>query len=501
MDAPHADDAAPSLPPSAPTDTAAGGRRRQVPEPAWVRHAIAWHVYPLGALGAATLCPPGDPEDPGSPAGQAAGEHRLLRLVPWLDHLIALGANVLLLGPVFSSMSHGYDTVDYYRLDPRLGTNEDLTELIEQAHARGIKVVLDGVFNHTGIAHPSFAGLAHTGPRSPEAGTYRLTWPEGAWTPGTPPSDYARFEGQDWLPELNHDDPAVIEMVYEVMARWCEAGVDGWRLDAAYAVPPAFWRQVLPRLRSRFPEVYVFGEVIHGDYAQVVKDSGMDSVTQYELWQAIWHSLAEENFYELAWCLGRHQAMLELFVPWTFLGNHDTTRVATAVGDRRRLPHALALLMTLPGTPAVYYGDEVGLEARKEERLGGDDAVRPGLPATAWSREEAGRGGAGAQVLQLYRQLIALRRRLPWLHDAKVTTVHLDNRLLSLRLTARTDEPGGRDSAAPPWVVLALSLEEHEAWLPTQGAHTVVATGHEAPAPRTERDGVVLPPLGWAVLG
>lgn len=500
----HVDDAAPSALPG--TATAAPGHSRQ--EPGWVRHAIAWHVYPLGAVGAEPLCPPGDPQDPDSPAGLVADEHRLARLVPWLDHLITLGANVLLLGPVFHSMSHGYDTVDYYHVDPRLGTNEDLKVLIDQAHARGIRVVLDGVFNHTGIEHPSFAGLAQSGPRSPEAGMYRLSWPEGSWAPGAAPSDYARFEGQEWLPELDHTSPDVVEMVSEVMEHWCALGVDGWRLDAVYAVPPAFWTQVLPRLRSRFPEVYVFGEVIHGDYAQVVTDSGMDSVTQYELWQAVWHGLAEENFYELDWCLGRHAHLLPVFVPVTFLGNHDTTRIASALGCRpggaRRLAHAVALLMTLPGTPVIYYGDEEGLEGVKEERLGGDDAVRPALPAEPWSRQPALPTGQrpGAEVEDLYRQLIALRRRLSWLHDAEVTTVHLDNRLLSLRLAPRAKEPGGQDAGTSPTsVVLALSLEEHEAWLPTRGAHTVLATDRQAPAPRAERDGVVLPPCGWAVLG
>ncbi|WP_172120969.1 alpha-amylase family glycosyl hydrolase [Actinomyces faecalis] len=493
----HADDAAIASP--GPAQPAAGHSLR---EPSWVRHAIAWHVYPLGAVGAPALCPSGDPDDPASPAGRAASEHRLLHLVPWLDHLIELGANVLLLGPVFHAMSHGYDTVDYYRVDPRLGTNEDLTHLIDEAHARGVKVVLDGVFNHTGIAHPGFTSLPQAGPDSPQARGYRLTWPDEPWTPGTPPSDYARFEGQDWLPELNHDCPEVAQMTGDVMEHWCEAGADGWRLDAAYAVPPSFWTRVLPRLRSRFPEVYVFGEVIHGDYSQIVTDSGMDSVTQYELWQAAWHALAEANFYELDWCLGRHAAMLETFVPWTFLGNHDTTRIASAVGGGReggdRLPHAVALLMMLPGTPAVYYGDEVGLEGVKEERLGGDEAIRPELPRLPrghGAHESLPSGDQATRTARLYRQLIALRRRLPWLHDAEVTTLHLDNRLLSLRLC-----PRGQDRGASS-VVLALSLEEHEAWLPTGGAHTVLATGEGACGPRSERDGVVLPPCGWAVLG
>lgn len=478
----HADAAAPdasTLKPAGPN------------EPDWVRHAIAWHVFPLGAVGAPALCPPGDPDDASSPAGAMAAEHRLRRLIPWLDRLIELGCNVLMLGPVFHSMSHGYDTVDHMRLDPRLGTNEDLVALIEAAHARGVRVMLDGVFNHVGIDHPAFAALPQVGPDSRQASMFRLTWPGGpeAWTPGTAP-DYERFEGQDWLPELNHSCEAVADLVTEVMTHWCERGVDGWRLDAAYAVDPAFWTRVLPRVRRAHPEVYVVGEVIHGDYAAIVAASGMDSVTQYELWQAIWHSLADANFYELDWTLGRNAELLGTFVPWTFVGNHDTTRIASQLPDARRLPHALALLMTLPGTPAVYYGDEDGLRAVKEDRLGGDDAIRPELPASPEDRP-------AGPVRALHQALIGARRRLPWLHDAEVEALHLDNTVLSLRMRPR--RPEGEDAESPE-AVLVLSLEESEVWLPAAGRSHVLASTHDAPPPRPERDGVVLPPLGWAVL-
>ena len=480
----HADDAEP-LPP-------ADQQPRRTPgEPEWVRYAIAWHVMPLGAVGAPALCPHGDPDDPDSPAGAMAGEHRLRRLIEWLDHLLALGCNVLMLGPVFHSMSHGYDTVDHMRVDPRLGTNEDLLTLIEAAHRRGVRVMLDGVFNHVGIDHPAFAALPRVGPDSPQARMFRLTWPGGAraWSPGTAP-EYERFEGQDWLPELDHSCKAVADLVVDIMTHWCSLGVDGWRLDAAYAVDPVFWTRVLPRVRRAHPGVYVVGEVIHGDYASIVAASGMDSVTQYELWQSIWHSLAEANFYELDWTLRRNAELLRSFVPWTFIGNHDTTRIASQLSDERRAPHAVALLMTLPGTPAIYYGDEDGLRAVKEERLGGDDAIRPELPASPRQRD----GGA---MRALHRELIAVRRRLPWLHDADVDMLHLDNTVVSLRMRERSPLPG----AAAEEAVTALSLQETEVWLPTANHHRPLASTHDASPPRPERNGVILPPTGWAVLG
>ena len=385
----------------------------------WVEHAIWWQVYPLGFCGA----PIRDPEPTPAP--------RLRRLTGWLDYAIELGTSGLLLGPVFASQTHGYDTVDPMRVDPRLGTNEDLLALIDAAHTRGVRVMLDGVFNHVGIDHPDFAALPRVGPRSRQAGMFRLTWPGGedAWRPGTAP-DYERFEGQDWLPELDHSCEAVVELVTDVMTHWCSRGVDGWRLDAAYAIDPTFWTRVLPRVRRAHPEVYIVGEVIHGDYAAIVSASGMDAVTQYELWQAIWHSLAEANFYELDWTLGRNAELLRTFVPWTFIGNHDVTRIASAVGPDGAVT-ALAVLMTVGGIPSIYSGDEQGFTGVKEERAGGDDAVRPAFPASPDGLAPWGWG-----VYRAHQDLIGLRRRNPWLTTATTSAVALENQRYTYRVRA-----------------------------------------------------------------
>lgn len=424
---------------------------------------------------------------PDSPAAQVAGEHRLTQLHNWLDYLVSVGCNGLALAPIFTSMSHGYDTVDYFRIDPRLGTNEDFDALISAAHERGIKVVLDGVFNHTGKDFPAFAALPEKGPDSMEAGLFRLTWPED-WTPGVAP-EYERFEGQDWLPALNHNSDDVADLITEVMCYWLGKGADGWRLDAAYAVDPQFWTRVLPRVRERFPEAYIVGEVIHGDYAGTVTASGMDSLTQYELWKATWSALETANFYELDWTLQRHTELLEQFIPWTFLGNHDTTRIASQLSDERMLPHAVVLLLTLPGLPAIYYGDEQGYRGIKEDRLGGDDQIRPAFPDTPAELSDL-----GAPMLHLYQELIALRRRLPWLYDAIPSTIHLDNRsyAICLRERGKSDEEAQR-------ITVALSIEEEETWVPTEGRRTVLAKSHTGWV-TPERDGVKLSPFGWAVL-
>jgi glycosidase len=361
----------------------------------WVEHVIWWHVYPLGAVGA----PVREPDDAHEP-------HRLDRLLPWLDHVVELGTNGLLLGPVFASSTHGYDTTDHYRVDPRLGTDEDLDRLVEQAHARGLRVVLDGVFNHVGAEHPVVAQVLTEGRDGPRAGFVRVDWdhPEGPRT--------ADFEGHRALVALNHDDPAVAAYVTDVMTHWLDRSVDGWRLDAAYAVPPAFWARVLPAVRERHPDAWVVGEVIHGDYAGVVAASGMDSVTQYELWKAVWSSLLDRNFWELDHALGRHAEFLEAFVPQTFIGNHDVTRIATQVGPEAAVL-ALVVLMTVGGVPSLYYGDELGWTGLKEEREGGDDAIRPALPSAPADLDTHAR-----DVLAVHRELVALRRRHAYRYTA-----------------------------------------------------------------------------------
>lgn len=366
---------------------------------------IWWQVYPLGFTGA--------PIRPGTEAERAPAP-RLDRLTAWLDHLIELGANGLLLNPIFASTSHGYDTTDYYRIDPRLGDDAAFDRLVAACHARGIRVMLDGVFNHVGEHHPLFVdALAARGGEE----LFSITRDSnGAVT------DYARFEGNGDLPELNHDDPRVARLVTDVMLHWMRRGADAWRLDAAYAVPAVFWTQVLPAVRREFPDAYVLGEVIHGDYPAIVRESGMDTVTQYELWQAIWHSIAQANFYELDWSLKRHNGFLESFIPFTFVGNHDVTRIASQTGAAGAAL-AMTVLFTVGGVPSVYYGDEFGFTGVKEERYGGDDAIRPAFPP-----DPSGLGGAGMAMYRLVQSLIALRRRNPWLVGAPSTPVLVDNR-------------------------------------------------------------------------
>ena len=351
-----------------------------------MQHAIWWQIYPLGFVGAY-------PDRAPSP-----DEHRLRRVTGWFDHAIELGASGIALGPIFASRTHGYDTTDHYRIDPRLGDDDDFDYVVEEARRRGLRVLLDGVFNHVGTDFGHDEWLRRGG------------------------NGFHTFEGHDELITLDHANPEVADYVGGVMRHWLDRGADGWRLDAAYAMPDAFWAAVLPGVRDAHPDAWFVGEVIHGDYSARVRAAGYDSVTQYELWKAIWSSLNDANFHELDWALKRHNDFLAVFAPLTFVGNHDVTRIASRLDDPRHVAHALVIQLTTGGVPSIYAGDELGYRGVKEERFGGDDAVRPEFPSAPTSP------GAGEDVLRLHQFLIGLRRRHPWLHRATTETVLLDNR-------------------------------------------------------------------------
>lgn len=395
----------------------------------WPDHAIFWHVYPLGFTGA-----PVRADLAAAARAEGTAYPRLQHLVGWLDYLVELGLNALLLGPVFSSASHGYDTLNHHQLDPRLGSEDDLTALLGGCQARGVRVVLDGVFNHLSADHPIVRRAVDAGPDTDDGRWLR-------WVDGSP----RWFEGHSSLVELDLAHPPVAEHVAGIMRHWLDRGVDGWRLDAAYAPGAEAWRPVLDRVRTTHPDVWVLGEVIHGDYPAFVQASGVDTVTQYELWKATWSALVDRNFFELEHALRRHDGFLETFVPQTFVGNHDVTRIATRVGADAAVL-ALTVLMTVGGVPSVYYGDEQGYTGLKEDREGGDDQVRPVFPQHP--RELS---AFGEHIHRAHHDLIGVRRRHPWLTHARTETLAVQNEHLVYRSHARHEDT---------WLEVELDLRE-----------------------------------------
>ncbi|MFT0847941.1 alpha-amylase family protein [Actinomycetaceae bacterium L2_0104] len=366
-------------------------------------HAIWWQIFPLGALNAPIRDRHGD---------DAA--QRLQHPEPWLDYIQQLGCNGVLLGPIFTSVSHGYDTLDHFSIDPRLGNDADFDYFVEICHERGIHIMLDGVFNHVAETHPRAAEFTERD----EHGNLQ-TW-----------------EGHGGLVNLDHSNPAVADLVTEVMLYWLRRGISGWRLDVAYDVPPEFWREVTGRVRQEFPGALFLGEMIHGEYEKFVEESTLDTITQYRLWKAIWSSIKEVNCWELDWGIKEHAGLCEHYVPQTFIGNHDVERIATRVGiDGAAV--AAGVLLTLPGMPSIYYGDEQGFQGRKLEGFAADDELRPPLPP---SPDEL--FPAGNWLYNLYQDLIGVRRRHPWIGRGLVEVTGKDNPWIEYTVSNR----GGDES-------------------------------------------------------
>jgi cyclomaltodextrinase len=424
--------------------------------------AIWYYIYPLGFLGAED-----DNPAPGASAGPVV--HRLPGLVDWLDYLVDLGISALLIGPVFESETHGYDVVDPYRVDRRLGTEADLVYLIDECHRRSLSVGLDAVFHHVGRANPYFLDLQTHGRQSAWHDWFQVDFDR----PGPDGFAYATFEGHKQLVKLNHANRQVLDWAVDVARYWIERGVDAFRLDAAYALPPHFVKAFVERTRALRPDIFLVGEVIHGDYVRTARQTRLSTLTQYELWKAIWSSLNDGNLFELAHALQRHADFCQHFLPWNFVGNHDTTRIATQLVDRQLLSHALAVLFTLPGIPAVYAGDEQNAKGRKYDRAGGDAKIRRPLKFRPGELE-----GESHRIWNLHRDLIAVRHGRPWLATGKLDVTHVDNRLLTYEVHSGTQR-----------VVVALNTDNKPAKCKLPPALATVAGHSES----------TLPPHGWGI--
>lgn len=382
------------------------------------RSDIWYHLYPLGFLGAEDRnASPGDPA--------VSVSHRLKELIGWLDYLVDLGVTGLLLGPIFESESHGYDTVDALKIDQRLGSESDLADLIDACHSRSLAVALDLVLDHVGRGHPHFADVLAHGRDSAWCDWFVIDFDK----PGYDGFSYDTFEGHGDLVKLNHSNPRVLDWAVDVARHWMDRGVDAFRLDAAYAIPSQFLASFADRIAAVRSDVVLLGEVIHGDYVSIAEASHLATLTQYELWKAIWSSLNDRNFYELAHSLDRHVTFCQSFPPWNFVGNHDTTRIASKLNDPRDVAHALAVLLTIPGIPAIYAGDEQGAKGVKYDRPGGDAEIRKPLPCRPEDII-----GQPTPIWQLHRDLIAIRRERPWIADGQLEVTHVDNASITYRV-------------------------------------------------------------------
>ena len=336
---------------------------------AWYDEAIFYHIYPLGLLG----CP--HENDYGEPV------HRLPKLKPWIKHIADMGFNGIYIGPLFESVGHGYETTDYYRLDSRLGTNEDLKEFVSDCHKAGIRVMLDGVFNHTGRDFFAFKDI-----KEHREGSKYLGWYSGVNLYGNNSFNdgfsYQNWGGFDLLARLNQKNPEVQGYIADVIRFWVsEFDIDGIRLDAADVLEFDFMRMLRRVADEVKPEFYLMGEVIHGEYIRWERDAQIHAVTNYHLHKALYSGHNDHNYFEIAHTVKRLYDMgggdplgLRLY---NFADNHDVERIYSRLNNKAHFMPLHILMYTLPGIPSVYYGSEFGIEGKKG---GGDDwGIRPAL--------------------------------------------------------------------------------------------------------------------------
>ena len=336
---------------------------------AWYDEAVFYHIYPLGLTGAPKENPYGEPE------------HRLNTLLPWISHIREIGCNALYIGPLFESVGHGYETTDYKKLDSRLGTNEDLTGFVAECHRQGIKVILDGVFNHTGRDFFAFQDIKKNRENSAYKDWYCNVnfWGNNSFNDGF---SYENWGGYDLLVKLNQHNPAVKDYICDVIRFWVsEFDIDGIRLDAADVLDFNYMQALRHTANEVKPDFWLMGEVIHGDYTRWVNEGTLHSVTNYNLHKALYSGHNEHNYFEIAHTVKRLYGMggnrpdgLKLY---NFVDNHDVERIYTRLNNKAHFTPVHILLYTLPGVPSVYYGSEFGIEGRKERFS--DDSLRPAL--------------------------------------------------------------------------------------------------------------------------
>ena len=336
---------------------------------AWYDEAIFYHIYPLGLTGAPKQNTYGEPE------------HRLNTLIPWISHIKETGCNAIYIGPLFESAGHGYETTDYKKLDSRLGTNEDLTNFVKECHGQGIRVILDGVFNHTGRDFFAFRDLLKNRENSPYKDWYCNVnfWGNNEYNDGF---SYENWGGYNLLVKLNQHNPAVKDYICDVIRFWVsEFDIDGIRLDAADVLNFEYMRTLRHVSNEVKPEFWLMGEVIHGDYSRWVNEGTLHSVTNYHLHKALYSGHNDHNYFEIAHTVKRLYEMggcrpdgLKLY---NFVDNHDVERIYTKLANKAHFTPVHVLLYTLPGIPSVYYGSEFGIEGRKERFS--DDSLRPAL--------------------------------------------------------------------------------------------------------------------------
>ena len=321
----------------------------------FIHESIVYNIYPLGYCGA--------PKE-----NDHVQSYRLDKILDSIDHFKQLGVNVMLFNPVFESSRHGYDTIDYRRVDCRLGDNASFKKICDTLRANGIRVILDGVFNHVGREFFAFKDVQEKKWDSPYCGWFQnLNF--GGSSPLGDPFWYEGWAGHYDLVKLNLQNPEVVQYLLDSVCFWIdEFGIDGLRLDAADVMDCEFFKKLRHTCKSKKPDFWLYGEMVGGDYNRLVSGEMLDSVTNYECYKGIYSSHNDHNYFEIAHSLNRQFAnggIYQNIYTFNFVDNHDVNRVASELRDKNHLYNVYTLLFTMPGVPSIYYGSEYAVEGKR----------------------------------------------------------------------------------------------------------------------------------------
>lgn len=357
----------------------------------WYNNAIIYHIYPLGFCGAPKF---NDEND--------SVTYRLDKVLDWIPHLKEMNIDAVYFGPVFESVEHGYDTTDYKTIDRRLGDNNSFRYICDQLHENGIRVILDGVFNHVGRKFPQFVDVQKNGQSSGYCDWFQnLNF--GGQSPYGDPFWYEGWNSHYNLVKLNLRNVGVCDHIIDAVNYWIESfGIDGIRFDAADCIDFDFFKRLRNFCKGKKPDFWLMGEIIHGDYNRWANPEMLDSVTNYECYKGLWSSHNDKNYFEIDYSINRQSGVnggiyknIDLY---NFVDNHDVNRLASTLNNEAHLPLVYTLMYAMPGIPSIYYGSEYGVYGRKENNS--DDNLRPCLHLQDMEREN----------VSLYQHIVKLGR-------------------------------------------------------------------------------------------
>lgn len=379
----------------------------------WYEEAVFYHMYPIGMSGA-----PRRNE-------QEETVHRFQELKEWLPYVADLGCTAIYIGPLFESSTHGYDTRDYRLVDRRLGDNQDFSEFVKTAHQLGLKIVVDGVFNHTGREFFAFQDIQKNREQSPYCSWYKgihFGW-DNPYHDGF---SYEAWRNCFELVNLNLQEPAVRDYLLDVIGFWIdEFEIDGIRLDCADCLDFGFMEAMRRFTDSKKEDFWLMGEVIHGDYSRYISDNLLHSVTNYELHKGLYSGHNDHNYFEIAHTIRRQfdagGGIYKGLKLYSFVDNHDVDRIASKLKVPGHIFPVYTLLYMLPGIPSIYYGSEWGITGRKEG--GNDDPLRPAV-----SLEQIQKENPNGELTEWIRTLGKIYAQYPACAKGRYQELLLTNR-------------------------------------------------------------------------